>query len=124
MNVRSHKAAQAAFERVEQRKSQDNSANYRSIALDLPSMIMQYGLAQATGFLLAKGKSEHRELLDDLASVMREAGDKDCKSGTDLHQRIIHSDVIRTMLLTRRSLEASAWIKRYVQAMMKPENSI
>ncbi len=121
MSIRSHRVAQAAYQKIEKRKDQSNAKEYRSLALNLPTMILQNGLAQATGFLIAKGKAEHQALLDDLASVLQQSGEKGCDSGKELHHSSIQADVMRTMVLTRRSLDAAAWLKRYVQAMIKTE---
>ena len=82
-------------------------------------MILENGLAQATGFLLAKGKAEHRALLGDLNSVLRAAGATVTPDGPKLHAKIVASDLNQTVILTRRSLEASGWLKRYVQGVLR-----
>lgn len=129
--VRTHAVAGAAYERVEAYRSKPKEYRkaYGALAHKLPGMILQNGLAQATGFLLAKGKSEkseHRALLEDLNAVLRTAGavpattdDGRASDGPALHDRVIRSDLTGTMNLTRRSLEASAWIKRYVQGVLR-----
>ncbi|WP_374326919.1 type III-B CRISPR module-associated protein Cmr5 [Azonexus sp.] len=120
MLIRSHLVAQAAYEKVRVRGQEKELAKkYGALSLSLPAMILQNGLAQATGFLLAKGKAEHLALLDDLADVLQKSGAKSCESGPAFHQAVIDADVAQTMLLTRRSLEASGWIKRYVQGLLK-----
>ncbi len=85
----------------------------------MPALILQNGLAQATGFLLAKGKDEHIALLDDLALVLRKIGESGCSNRNEMHETIISADVTRTIQLTRRMLEASGWLKRYVQGVLK-----
>ena len=134
--VRTHAVAGAAYERVEAHrgKPKEYRKAYGALAHKLPGMILQNGLAQATGFLLAKGKSEkseHRALLEDLNAVLRAAGavpevtddgralDGRALDGPALHDRVIRSDLAEAMNLTRRSLEASAWIKRYVQGVLR-----
>lgn len=119
MSVRSHIIAAKAYEKVNARKTFSAAGNYASLAHKLPVLILQNGLAQATGFLLAKGNDEHLALLDDLADVMREAGERDSTSRENLHQIIIDADVQRTMQLTRLALDASGWIKRYVQGVLR-----
>ena len=91
---------------------------YGALAHKLPGMILQNGLAQATGFLLAKGDKEHVALLDDLNYVLRAAGVSDADDGPCLHKAIIASDLDRILILTRRSLEASGWLKRYAQGVL------
>ena len=146
--VRTHTVARAAYERVHAHRSDPKKKEYGALAHKLPGMILENGLAQATGFLLAKGKPEHCALLDDLNAVLRAAEAVDTaegrglhrkdlpasgsvtaettvdaadegRDGRDLHQNVIESDLRQTMVLTRRSLEASGWIKRYVQGVLR-----
>ena len=117
--IRAHDIASAAYECVDARRSDDKKKEYGALAHRLPGMILQNGLAQATGFLRAKGKQEHRALLDDLNTVLRAAEVTDTSHGAALHQKIIESDLDKALLLTRRSLEASGWIKRYVQGVLR-----
>ena len=117
--IRTHTVASAAYERVDARRSDAKKKEYGALAHRLPGMILQNGLAQATGFLLAKGKQEHRALLDDLNAVLQAAEVTDTSHGAALHQKIIESDLDKALLLTRRSLEASGWIKRYVQGVLR-----
>lgn len=121
MNVRAHRVAKAAYACVEARKNETNKKKYGAIAHKLPGMILQNGLAQATGFLLAKGAGapEHLMLLDDLTAVLRAGGALDVASGDALHQEIIGADLAKTLKLTRAALEASGWIKRYVQGVLR-----
>jgi CRISPR-associated protein Cmr5 len=111
--LRGHAVAKKAYQRVEARLKFEKKKEYGSLAHKLPVLILQNGLAQATGFLLAKGKDEHLALLDDLAHLLGDAG------GKTLHQTVIAADVAQTMLLTRRGLEAAGWLKRYVQGVLK-----
>lgn len=125
MKIRAHAVARAAFERVaarqqdktKGRQSVDNK-KYGALAHKLPGMILENGLAQATGFLLAKGNREHLDLLDDLAVVLRTTETTTAGDGAGLHQEIIVSDLERTLMLTRRSLQAGGWLKRYVQGVL------
>ena len=119
MKPRSHQLALAAYERVEARIKFPDTKKYGALAHKLPTLILQNGLAQATGFLLAKGKEEHLALLDDLAQVLRDVGEGGCADRTAMHKTIIAADVNKTMHLTRRTLEASGWLKRYVQGILK-----
>lgn len=93
---------------------------YRSRAMSFPSMVLQAGLAQSTGFLLAKsgGKvrgDEYGQYLNDLAQV---AGHPDGKS---LATCAIDEDVAGYRLLTRDVLDAAGWIKRMSQALIFDE---
>ena len=125
MNVRTHAVARAAFECVAARRDATKgrqgaeSAKYGALAHKLSGMILENGLAQATGFLLAKGNPEHRALLNDLCAVLRAAKTTTAVDGPGLHGEIIDSDLGETLILTRRSLEAAGWLKRYVQGVLR-----
>ena len=121
ITVRTHDVAGAAYEHVDARRDEAWKKQYGALAHKLPGMILQNGLAQATGFLLAKGNCEHLALLDDLNAVLRTADalPADTADGRALHDLIIGSKLTETMHLTRRSLEASTWIKRYVQGVLR-----
>jgi CRISPR-associated protein Cmr5 len=119
MNLRIHRVARAAYERVASRQNEPDKKKYGAIAHKLPGMILQNGLAQATGFLLAKDGTEHRMLLDDLNAVLRAGGTLDEPDRQALHQAIIGADLMRTLKLTRHALEAAGWIKRYVQGVLR-----
>ena len=117
--VRTHVVAREAYKRVAERRDDPEKRKYGALAHKLPGMILENGLAQATGFLLAKGNSEHRALLDDLNTVLRAAGATSATTGQALHEAIVASDLRQTLSLTRRSLEASGWLKRYVQGVLR-----
>lgn len=121
MKVRAHDVAKAAYACVEAHQHEPNKKKYGAIAHKLPGMILQNGLAQATGFLLAKGASapEHLMLLDDLKEVLRAGGVLDIPDREALHRAIIGADLAQTLKLTRAALEASSWIKRYVQGVLR-----
>ena len=121
--TRTHAFAKTAYKRVAAHRRSPTKEEYRALAHKLPGMILQSGLAQATGFLLAKDKDEHRALLDDLNAVLRAAGATTTEDGRTLHEAVIESHLHEAVDLTRRSLEASGWIKRYAQAVLKAETS-
>lgn len=119
IETRTHRIAKAAYKCVAAHgRRRTTQKEYSTLAHKLPGMILQSGLAQATGFLLAKDKDEHRALLDDLNAVLRATAATTTESGKALHQAIIESDLQEAVNLTRRSLEASSWIKRYAQAVL------
>lgn len=117
MQTRTQQFALRAHPCIEAQMNANTRAKYRTLALTFPNMILQSGLSQATGFLLAKGCDEHTAYLNDLARVM--AGG--LANGNGLHQRTINSQIGEYQQLTRRALEASAWLKRYTQALLKAE---
>ena len=119
IKTRTQRLATEAYRCVAARKGKPHEKGYSSLAHSFPSMILQNGLAQATGFLLAKGRDEHRELLRDLNAVLRAAAATASEDGEKLHAEIIGANLSQTMQLTRQALEASAWIKRYAQGMLE-----
>ena len=126
MRVRTHAVAKAAYTRITRRRDGMEGAvdnkKYGALAHKLPGMILENGLAQTTGFLLAKAgesdNSEHRALLEDLRAVLCAADATTAADGRVLHEEIIESDLDRTLILTRRSLEAGGWLKRYAQGVL------
>jgi len=124
MKPRSQIVATAAFERINSRKtnnSTEENKKYATIVHKLPAMILQNGLAQATGFLLAKNEDHHKELLKDLTSVFKQvnANLKNIADGEALHGEIIQSDLYQIMRMTREALEIAGWLRRYVQGILK-----
>ncbi len=117
MTIRSQKYAQEAYPLVVKVYGHQLEAKYRTLALNFPSMILQSGLSQAIGFLMAKGKDEHQMLLDHLATLVlgKQAQDK------QLHQTILTADLTHYQLLTRQTLEAASWLKRYTQALLEKQ---
>ena len=124
MRVRTHAVAKAAFACVTRRREgidgagEVNARRYGALAHKLPGMLLENGLAQTTGFLLAKARHEHHALLDDLQAVLRAAEATSAANGPDLHREVLDADLARTMILTRRSLEAGGWLKRYAQGVL------
>lgn len=113
--IRTQKYAQVAYPLVEKIKGQDIEARYRTLALTFPTMIMQSGLSQAVGFLMAKGKEKHHtQLLEHLAKLLGYQ-----KNTGDFYSEVIQSDITKYQLLTRKAIEASSWLKRYTQALLE-----
>ncbi|WP_082674222.1 type III-B CRISPR module-associated protein Cmr5 [Thiohalocapsa sp. ML1] len=113
--IRSHLVAVAAFESVSARTGESFKKQYGALTHKLPVLILQNGLAQASGFLLAKGENEHLAVLNDLLAVLRQGGSTNAADARSFHSEIIAADLSRTMQLTRHALDAAAWMKRYVQ---------
>jgi CRISPR-associated protein Cmr5 len=125
MTLRARRMATQAFSRVSARTllNAEERKKYGSLAHKLPGMVLQSGLAQSTGFLLAKGhnadENVHSLLLDDLHFVLRAGHDLRSTSRLELHERILKANLTETLGLTRAALEASGWLKRYVQGVLR-----
>lgn len=115
--IRSQKYAQRAFGLIQKVKDSNKQVKeYRTLALNFPTMILQSGLAQAIGFLQAKGKEEHLLLLAHIAELLEENKDS-------LHKKILEADLSHYQLLSRQALEAASSLKRYTQALLpKPKD--
>lgn len=113
--IRSQKMAYQAYSLVEKLKDKELKSKYRTLALTLPTMILQSGLCQTVGFLLAKNKDEHQQLLAHLTKLLAYPSDK------ALHDDILNADLVKYQLLTRQALEASSWLKRYTQALLEKD---
>tara|TARA_R100000935_G_C2839209_1_gene170064 strand:+ start:3025 stop:3375 length:351 start_codon:yes stop_codon:yes gene_type:complete len=116
MKIRTHKYAELAYPLIEDIQGSSVEAKYRTLALTFPAMIMQSGLAQAIGFLMAKNKEEHKALLTHIAILLNK------KDASVLHQAILKSSVTEYQLLSRETLDASAWLKRYTQALLEKQS--
>ena len=116
-HIRSQKYAQRAYGLIQKVKDDNKQVKeYRTLALNFPTMILQSGLAQAIGFLQAKGKEEHLLLLAHIAELLGENKDS-------LHKKILEADLPHYQLLTRKAIEAASSLKRYTQALLpKPKD--
>lgn len=116
-HIRSQKYAQRSFGLIQKVKDDNKQVKeYRTLALNFPTMILQSGLAQAIGFLQAKGKEEHLLLLAHIAELLGENKDS-------LHKKILEADLSHYQLLTRQAIEAASSLKRYTQALLpKPKD--
>lgn len=139
--IRTQEYATKAFKKVSEMQSYKLMGKYRTQALGLPSMIMQSGLMQTVGFYLAKGKAkesdnnnqeretvdknEYRFLLEHLIFILGYADADNVSDNTisTFHKRIYKSSITEYQTLTLKSLEASAWIRRYTQALLEKNNS-
>ncbi len=121
MKIRTHKYAELAYPLVSNIKGTGVEAKYRTLALTFPSMVMQSGLAQAVGFLMAKNNDEHKTLLEHIAKLLNYV-DNGRGSSEALHRAILSSSVTEYQLLSRKALEATAWLKRYTQALLEKQS--
>ncbi len=118
--------AQTTYQQVaklEESEDKKLHKSYATIVHKLPAMILQNGLPQATGFLLSKAPSEnaHEALLNHLLATFKKIDDDfvGVKDITEFHKKIIGSDLKQIMRYTRKALEISGWLRRYVQGILK-----
>jgi CRISPR-associated protein Cmr5 len=110
VHTNSQKMAQAAYQRIMQRKPKKD---FVSFARGFPSLVHSCGLAQAVAF--AKSK-KHVDYLDDLAAVLQVIGHSDADSSERLERATREQSVAAYVRLSRNALQAAGWLKRYVEA--------
>lgn len=116
--IRTQKYAENAYPLVKAIKGTDVEAKYRTLALTFPTMIMQSGLAQAVGFLMAKNKPEHQKILEHITTLLNFQGDN---ATHNMHKKVRTASLTEYQLMTRQALEASAWLKRYTQSLLEKD---
>lgn len=136
MNTRAQEYAKAVFERVTAFKQlhtdtsgkvdQVKISEYGSMAHKLPVLIRTAGLAQALAFVAASGSKKeqqkkkgylhpHRQLLEDLAKVVSQP------SGKKFLKASRNEQIDEYIRLTRESLAALLWFKRFAQSLLDIE---
>lgn len=116
MQMRTQAYATAAINKINARQAAPGAKEYGQLALNFPVMVLQSGLVQAVGFLQAKGKAHHTAYLDDVADMLG------FPNRATWHEVIVKADLAQYMQLTRTTLDAAGWLKRYAQGVMKAEN--
>lgn len=86
---------------------------YGSMAHKLPILIRTAGLAEALAFVESRGKEAHKSLLDDLAAVISE------NSREELLRKSRNEGLQSYMYLTRRTMLALKWFKRFAQSVLE-----
>lgn len=110
--IRTQKYAEIAYPLVNAIKDSELESKYRTQALNLPTMILQSGLMQTVGFLLAKGTEEHLAIYQHLKILLND---------DNLHETVRTSNIVKYQRLTRNAIEASSWLKRYTQALLEKD---
>lgn len=86
---------------------------YGSMAHKFPVLAHQAGLIQALAFVHTRGKEAHKLLLEDLAQVV--AG----QSAEEFVRQCREADLTTYMWLTRQTLSALEWFKRFAQSVLE-----
>jgi len=100
------KAAVAAY------PDETERSKYGAMCHKLPILIRTAGLAQALAFVDARGDAPPKKLLDDLAAVIGE------QTKADLLLKSRTAPLHDYMLLTRSSMAALTWFKRFAQSVL------
>lgn len=110
-------SATSAFVLVTMAKQlgQDERTQYGGMAHRLPILIRTAGLAQALAFAKSRKKTGIDRLLDDIATTV---GENDLAAKARNEQ-----DLMQYMLLTRRTLAALVWYKRFAISVLNIDAS-
>lgn len=123
-HTRTQRYAAAALERIDAIKNDANLRDeYKSRADGFPVMVMQAGLTQGLGFLFAKSNNQtnngYGRYLQDLAAVLAAGQATTAQNGEQLQQSALTLRLADYRLLTRETLAAAGWLKRFAQAYIK-----
>jgi CRISPR-associated protein Cmr5 len=111
VQTNSQRMAQTAYQRILQRKP---SREFVSFARSFPSLVHSCGLAQAIAFAKAKHQDHY---LEDLAVVLNTVGHTEATSVEGLECATREHLVPAYVRLSRHTLQAASWLKRYVEAL-------
>ena len=126
MNTIKQKNAICAYDRVSNFKNshtEKQCKEYGVMAMKLPFLVQKAGLAQALAFVDMKAKGDNTKpvyiFLNDLAEVILEdIGSNQNKR--ELYLKRSRSDDLQDyMLLTRKTMAALDWFRRYAQSILK-----
>jgi len=113
MQTRNQQWAQRAYQQVNAVANVDAETRdkYSSFCKSFPALLHSSGLAQAIAYAQAKNSA----YLQDLATVLNDNADT-------LAQSARQAAVPRYQQLSRDTLSASTWLKRYAEALLSEED--
>jgi len=106
--TRNQQWANRALERILAAKQTPAKDDYKALAMKLPVLLQQSGLAQALVFVASRGPVG-LQILDDLASVYGKAG------GSALREDAQRAALPQYLALTRDMIECAVWLRRFTQ---------
>lgn len=116
VRTNSQKMAETAYSSIVQRIRNLNKEardKYTSFARSFPSLVHSCGLAQAVAFAKAK---HHDQYIEDLSVVLNAIGHSEATSADSLVRATREHSVQAYVRLSRNTLQAAGWLKRYVEA--------
>jgi CRISPR-associated protein Cmr5 len=112
MKTLEQELAEKVYHKVVAHEGQPDAKKYGSMAHKLPILIRTAGLAEALAFVESRGKDPLDALLDDLARVVSNQSRKDFVAQSR------SADLQDYIYLTRRTMLALKWFKRFAQSML------
>lgn len=118
MHTLQQEHAQKVYGKVEsfgQRYAKDTAERkqYGAMAHKFPVLVRQAGLIQALAFVNTRGKEAHKTLLEDLAQIAAS------QSADEFVRQCREADLTTYMWLTRQTLSALEWFKRFAQSVLE-----
>jgi CRISPR-associated protein Cmr5 len=112
MKTMEQEFAEKVYQTIKAREGKPDVRQYGSVAHKLPILIRTAGLAEGLAFAESRGKAPINDLMDDLAQVVsgQSRGDLVSQSRTADMQDYIH--------LTRSTMLALKWFKRFAQSVL------
>lgn len=119
MVTRQQRMAEAAYNAVSRRQGTDEYASYTSFAKSFPALIHAAGLCQAVAFAQAKGKGTgaQSQVLEDVFVVYNAVSNSQFPGVGAFADAVRSKEVTEYLRLSRLSLLAATWVKRYVEAL-------
>jgi len=118
--------ARAAWEAVEKVKKEKHRGKYRSLARNLPSLILSNGLGTTLAFIKSKGSAEHTAIYDHLQQWLTHWIRSWLSNTTaqDILQWIVTESTSETYrLVTTEALAFAQWLKRFAEAEIPDDQS-
>ncbi|HEX8565162.1 MAG TPA: type III-B CRISPR module-associated protein Cmr5 [Pyrinomonadaceae bacterium] len=121
MKTRNQEIAADVFRRVQEIERHPKKKQYGAMSHKLPVLIKTAGLAQALGFVDAKSKSDSGRilatLLEDLAGTIGTINNTSLTK-TDLLNQSRNAELPDYLRLSRQSIAALLWYKRFAQSVL------
>ena len=103
-------------------KDKDVRGNYKGLVKKFPMMVLRNGLLQTIAFLEAKGRREHRILLDHLKTYLESESPLGLKlENSSLSKYLSETDVSWYRNITADVLTFAKWLGRYAEALIEEE---
>jgi CRISPR-associated protein Cmr5 len=114
--TRQQKMAEVAYGAVIARKG---TKEYTSFAKSFPALIHAAGLCQAVAFAQSKGKGGKppSQVLEDVFAVFKAVSNARYSGLEEFVAHVRTKPVTEYLRLSRLSLLAATWVKRYVEAV-------
>ena len=114
---RDRRYAAIIWQQVQKIKGQPYHTKYGGLTHELPVLIRSAGLAQALAFMESRRDEACNQLLTDLAVAIG------LPNGTTLVSQSRAVDLPEYMWLTRQTLAALRWYKRFAQSVLDVSNA-